>query len=500
MKMKHEHRTLLVLLASLAAAMFVSVLVAAFNYRAGVGDLTRSLSAAGTRLGEKLAQHEAHLTALAAVVRMGEQEQPESVRGLAEAIVSFYPRITEIATIRVDGADAAMTRYDRPGISNVEHQSSAELPLLTTPGSTAVRSGTGEGRYEIYKLVAPGLFLLMKINAGGLVADGVFPQDYGYQLRLGETRLISRPLRASTLLTATRSLDVNSASQPLRLQLSRGFHAVELLPPMIVLPLFFVLAAAIYLLVGYRRAVQAERHQERRAALLEQETKLAHAGRVNALGEMASGIAHELAQPVAALLSQSQAARRAMALEKREILEQALDANVREAKRAGDILGRMRAYIAGGETQLETIPLKRALIEAMRLAESDLASRGIAVDTVIASGDRLLRIDTIGFQQVIHNILRNAAEALAGRDDPRISIRAEVSDNQAVLTITDSGPGVLSAALPHIFEPFFTTKPEGMGLGLPLCARLIEKMGGSLEAVNADGARFIIRLPLETAG
>lgn len=495
MKIK-RNRWLPVWLAALATAMFTCALVAAFNYRAGVDDLTRSLAAAATRLGEKLAQHEAHLTALAAVVRMG--EQPGSVRGLAEAIVSFYPRITEIATIHSDGKAAAMTRYDRPGISNVEQQTSAELPLLTTPGSTTVR-GAGEGRYEIYKLVAPGLYLLMKIDVEGLIADGLFSQDYGYRLQLGETQLFNRPVRDGMLFTATRSIDVNSASQPLRLQLSRGFRAAELLPPMIVLPLFLLLAAVMYLLVGYRRAVRAERYQERRAVLLEQEAKLAHAGRVNALGEMASGIAHELAQPVTALLSQSQAARRAVALEKREILEQALDANVREAKRAGDILGRMRAYIDGGASQLETVSLERALVEAMRLAEPDLARRGISVDTVIASGDRLLRIDMIGFQQVVHNILRNAAEALAETDDPGISIRAEVSGNQAVITIADNGPGVPSAALPHIFEPFFTTKPDGMGLGLPLCARLIEKMDGSIEAVNADGACFIIRLPLETA-
>ncbi|MDR6758050.1 signal transduction histidine kinase [Mycoplana sp. BE70] len=497
--MKRKRHSVLVLLAGLATAMFVAALVAAFNYRAGLDDLNSSLSAAGTRLGEKLAQHEAHLTALAAVVRMGEQEQTESVRGLAEAIASFYPRIIEIATIHVEGTSAVMKRYDRPNDPEIREQGSAGLPVMTTPGSTAVRSQTDDVQhYEIYKLVAPGLYLLMKIDAGGLVADGLFPHDYGYQLWLGETRLINRPLRASTLLTATRNLDVNSVSQPLRLEISRGFRATELLPPMIVLPLLSLLAAAFYLLVAYRRAVRAERHQERRAALLEQETKLAHAGRVNALGEMASGIAHELAQPVAALLSQSQAARRAIALERRDILEQALDANVREAKRAGDILGRMRAYIAGGASQLETIPLERALTEAMRLAEPDLARRGIALDTVIVSGERLVRIETIGFQQVIHNILRNAAEALDGKDDLRISIRADGSDKQAVLTITDNGPGIPAAALPHIFEPFFTTKPEGMGLGLPLCARLIEKMDGSMEAVNAGGARFIVRLPLET--
>lgn len=498
--MKRKHLAFSVLLAGAAMALLVCLLVATFNYRAGLDDLTRSLSVANTRLGEKLAQHEAHLTALAAVVRMGEQEQSESVRGLAEAIASFYPRITEIATIHVKGSRAATTRYDRLNDSSVDEQSAAELPVLTTPGSTVARSQPGDPQhYAIYKLVAPNLYLLIKIDAAVLVADELFPPDYGYQVWLGDNQLFNRPLGASALLTASRSLDVNSASQPLRLEMSRGFRVTELLPPMIVLPVFLALAGGLSLFVAYRRAVQAERRQERRAALLEQETKLAHAGRVNALGEMASGIAHELAQPVAALLSQSQAARRAMALERSDILEQALDANVREAKRAGDILGRMRAYISGGASQLETIPLQRALTEAMRLAEPDLAGRGIALDIVIAGGDRLLRIDVIAFQQVIHNILRNAAEALEGRNDPRVSIHADGSDKQAVLLITDNGPGIPVAALPHIFEPFFTTKPEGMGLGLPLCARLIEKMDGSMEAVNAGGARFIIRLPLETA-
>lgn len=498
--MERKRLALLVLLAGVATALLVCALVAAFNYRAGLDDLARNLSAANTRLGEKLAQHEAHLTALAAVVRMGEQEQSESVRGLAEAIASFYPRITEIATIHVKDGVAATTRYDRTNNPAVDEQGAAELPVLATPGSTVARSQAGDlQHYAIYKLVAPNLYLLMKIDAAGLVADELLPPDYGYQLWLGDTRLFDRPLGASVLLTASRSLDVNSASQPLRLEMSRGFGVTELLPPMIVLPVFLALAGALSLFVAYRRAVQAERHQQRRAALLEQETKLAHAGRVNALGEMASGIAHELAQPVAALLSQSQAARRAMTLDRQDILEQALDANVREAKRAGDILGRMRAYISGGASQLETIPLERALTEAMRLAEPDLARRGIALDIVVADGERLLRIDVIAFQQVIHNILRNAAEALDGKNDPRISLHADGSDKQAVLTITDNGPGIPPAALPHIFEPFFTTKPDGMGLGLPLCARLIEKMDGSMEAVNSGGARFVIRLPLEAA-
>lgn len=180
MTKKRNHRSLSKWLAALALAMLVASIVAAFNYRAGTGDLARSLTTAGARLSEKLAQHEAHLTALAAVVRMG--EQPESVEGLAGAIASFYPRITEIATIRLEGTTAVLTRHGGQGPHAAETMTSTALPVLTTPGSTAARSRTGDGHYEIYKLVTPGLYLRMKIDAGGLVADGLIPPEDGYQL------------------------------------------------------------------------------------------------------------------------------------------------------------------------------------------------------------------------------------------------------------------------------------------------------------------------------
>lgn len=493
MTMKREYPLLITLFAGLALALLA--LIGTVNYRSGVEDLSRSLSEAGTRLAEKLAQHEAHLTALAAVVRMAGPS--DSVHGLAQAIASFYPRIVEIATIRIEGGTATKLRYDRPVQTQSDWPDTASLPVLSTPGSTAIRSRPDDPRYDIYKLVSPGIYLFMTIDAGRLIVDGVVPDNDGYRISLGENRLIGRAVEAGPLLQATRSLAVNSNSQPLLLEMSRGFRLSELLPPVVVLPLLLALAGAVHLLGEYRRAIRARRQEELRAALLEQETKLAHAGRVNALGEMASGIAHELAQPVAALLAQSQAARRAAGLDRTDILEQALDANVREAKRAGDILGRMRAYIAGGPSQIEAVALERALSEALRLAEPELSRRGIALETVVSSGERLLRIDVIGFQQVIHNLLRNAADALAGQGDARITIRAEAAGKQAVITTADNGPGIPAAALPHIFEPFFTTKPDGMGLGLPLSARLVETMDGSIEAENAGGARFTIRLPLE---
>jgi signal transduction histidine kinase len=482
----------------LLAALIAIAGVAAFQYRAGVADLQQWADETDTLLAEKLGQHDAHMTALAAVIRMSPEEPSASVQGLAHSITSFYPRIAEISTIRIAGDNAHVTDYGKAdGPVAVGDMQSAALPALGRPGETAIRPLEGQSAYEIYKLVEPGRQLRLRIDAAGLVGTDRVPPDYALALSLGDARLFARAADGIPLLTATTGFSVGNAAQPLHLDITRGFTASELLPLRLLLPLLLALAAMLWLVTQYRNASRERRRQELRATLLEQEARLAHAGRVNALGEMASGIAHELAQPVAAMLSQSQAARRALAQARQDILEQALDANIREAKRAGDILGRMRAYISGAEARMEPMRLDEALSGAIRLIEADLAARGIGLDISIAEPSCRIAIDVISFQQVIHNLIRNAADALAGRPDPLITLRARQDGGQAVITIADNGPGIEPAALDRIFDPFFTTKPDGMGLGLPLSARLIEKMDGTLEAENDGGARFTIRLPAQ---
>lgn len=470
--------------------------VAAFQYRAGVAELSQWARETDTLLAEKLGQHDAHMTALAAVIRMSPEEPSPSVQGLAQSVTAFYPRITEIATIRIDGANAHVTAYGQADGPVAEgDMRSADLPDLKKAGETAIRAVEGQPAYLITKLVEPGRLLRLRIDAASLIGTDRIPADYSLGLSLGDTTLFTRAADGTPLLTATTGFSASNPAQPLHLDITRGFTLRELLPLRLILPLLLALAAIVWLVTQYRNASRERRRQELRATLLEQEARLAHAGRVNALGEMASGIAHELAQPVAAMLSQSQAARRALTQQRSDILEQALEANIREAKRAGDILGRMRAYISGAEARMESVPLNEALSGAVRLVEADLAGRGIKLDVSAAEPPCKVAIDVISFQQVIHNLIRNAADALAGRADPRISLRAGPEGGQAVITIADNGPGIEPSALDRIFEPFFTTKPDGMGLGLPLSARLIEKMGGTIEAVNEGGASFIIRLP-----
>ncbi len=483
----------------LLAALIAIAGVAAFQYRAGVAELQQWADETDTLLAEKLGQHDAHMTALAAVIRMSPEEPSASVQGLAQSITGFYPRIAEIATIRIEGGIAHVTGYGKADGANIEGDLPSDtLPNLKKPGETDIRPVEGQPAYFITKLVEPGRLLRLRIDAASLIGTDRTQGDYRLVLSLGDTFLFTHGAEGTPLMTAEAGFSASNSAQPLHLEITRGFTLAELLPLRFILPLLLALAAVGWLVTQYRNASRERRRQELRATLLEQEARLAHAGRVNALGEMASGIAHELAQPVAAMLSQSQAARRALTQERQDILEQALDANIREAKRAGDILGRMRAYISGAEARMETMRLDEALLGAIRLIEADLAARGIRLDISIAEPSCRIAIDVISFQQVVHNLIRNAADALAGRPDALITLRARQDGGQAVITITDNGPGIEPAALTRIFDPFFTTKPDGMGLGLPLSARLIEKMEGTLEAENDGGARFTIRLPAQS--
>jgi signal transduction histidine kinase len=451
-------------------------------------------------LAERLAQHDAHLSGLGAVVRMSASEPSPSLQGLSENIIARYPRITHIATLTLRDQTASAIDYGKAEGPVVQaEQPVSELPILAEIGGTAVRPVVGIRAYEIFKLVAPDRILRMRINADALINMDHGPGPYSATLTLGDTRLAALHRTGPAILEASSVSQLSNHSQPLRLTISRGFGLAELVPLWLTTPMLVTLAIVTWLAVLYRNERRDHRRQEKRAMLLEQEAKLAHAGRINAMGEMASGIAHELAQPIAALLSQSQAARRALTIDRGDILEKAVEANVREAKRAGDILGRMRAYISGAAAQIEEISLSKAVKHALSLVETDLEKRGIALNVSFSGEIDRVRIDVIAFQQVVHNLIRNAADAVADRETPRIDVATRLLGNEALILILDNGPGIDAVMLTRIFEPFFTTKATGMGLGLPLSARLIETMDGSIEARNEGGACFVIRLPMGDA-
>ncbi|MBT1157591.1 hypothetical protein J1C56_18520 [Aminobacter anthyllidis] len=301
---------------------------------------------------------------------------------------------------------------------------------------------------------------------------------------------------------------IDGEGQKILLSLDRALPLDELLPLRSVLG-FAVLAglASFALMFALRQRAAAQQSQqvaraaEARALLQERETLLAHASRVNAMGELASGIAHELTQPLTAVLSRSQAALRLAGAQKLDLglITQALDVNVREAKRAGEMLKRMRDYASNKAPEPKPSALNGIVSEIVALTAADLERRGIKLELDLSAEAPEAVVDAIEMEQVLHNLIRNAADALEGAGilDARISIATKIVGAEVQVVVADNGPGIAADVLPKLFVPFFTTKADGMGLGLSLCQTLVERVDGRIEAGNAagGGARFVITLP-----
>ncbi|MFJ5370477.1 sensor histidine kinase, partial [Bosea sp. CER48] len=259
---------------------------------------------------------------------------------------------------------------------------------------------------------------------------------------------------------------------------------------------------AVLLLLAVVRERRASQRAREAMRLHQQDARLAHAMRVNTVGEMASGIAHEITQPLTAILSQSQAGLRLArsGVAKPDELIGVLDANVRHALRAGEILERLRAYVTRREPQPKPNDLNQIVRNVVALTQRDLQERGIVLQLELSPLPLMARVDRVSVEQVVHNLVRNAAEAVEGAPGTRreITLATQLLGDGAEIAVSDSGPGIAEADLARLFEPFFTTKSGGMGLGLPLCERLVESAGGRIAAHSeaGRGAAFIVRLPV----
>lgn len=382
-------------------------------------------------------------------------------------------------------------------------------------GKIAVHAG-GNGRYLLAKRAqAPSdAALVFGIDAALLLEPEERPDWAHLRLVLDGRTLLDLPgddvLGAAASFVQAPHFEkvIDGEGQRILLTLDRALPLDALLPLQSFLG-FAVLAGlasfALMFALRQRAAAQqsllAARAAEARALLQERETLLAHASRVNAMGELASGIAHELTQPLTAVLSRSQAALRLAGADKPDLgmITQALDVNVREAKRAGEMLKRMRDYASNKAPQPVASGLNGIVSEIVALTAADLERRGVKLELDLSAEAPEAVVDGIEMEQVLHNLIRNAADALEGAGVPgaRISIATKVVGGEVKIEVADNGPGIAPDVLPKLFVPFFTTKADGMGLGLSLCQTLVERVDGRIEAGNAQGggARFTITLP-----
>jgi PAS domain S-box-containing protein len=233
----------------------------------------------------------------------------------------------------------------------------------------------------------------------------------------------------------------------------------------------------------------------------EQRAQLIHLARVAVLGKLSGAFAHELNQPLTAILSNAQAARRVVAKEPvnldeiRDILQDIGD----EGKRAGEIIRRLRALFMKGAPELQLLNLNEVVTETLELARTDLISRKMNVSLHLKPGLTAVRGDWVQLQQVLLNLIINACEAMNGNVGEQREIRIFTQDgaDSVKLAVTDNGHGIATDAMDRLFESFFTTKAHGLGFGLSISHTIVAEHGGHIEAMNnpGGGATFNVILP-----
>ncbi|MGH9885468.1 MAG: PAS domain S-box protein, partial [bacterium] len=247
---------------------------------------------------------------------------------------------------------------------------------------------------------------------------------------------------------------------------------------------------------------------ERRRAeheIVAQRRQLAHLGRVAVLGELSAALAHELNQPLTAILANARAAQRMLTRERvdRAELRAILDDVAADDLRAGAVIHRVRALLRKGDAEPQPVVANEVVTEVLELAHSDLIQRGVSVVTRLAPTLPATPADRVQLQQVVLNLIVNAAEAMT--DNPlsdRTMVVTTALEGAAVrLSVTDRGPGI-TGSVDAVFEPFITSKEHGLGLGLSICRSIVNAHGGRMWAVNNKdrGATFHVLLPLSSAG
>jgi PAS domain S-box-containing protein len=257
-------------------------------------------------------------------------------------------------------------------------------------------------------------------------------------------------------------------------------------------------------LITMIRDITEKQRAEQEVAM--QRRQLAHLGRVALVGELSGALAHELNQPLAAILANARAARRMLdpgRFDPQE-LRSILDDIVADDRRAADVIRRVRALIRRDEAELQPVMLSDLVNDVLDLAHSDLVERMVAVTTVFAKDMPEIMADRVQLQQVVLNLIVNACDAMTHTppDERRITITTVDEGEVVHLAVADCGTGIRSDAVDAVFEPFVTSKENGLGLGLTICRSIVDAHGGRLYASNNDGrgATFHMVLPHDTPG
>ena len=250
--------------------------------------------------------------------------------------------------------------------------------------------------------------------------------------------------------------------------------------------------------------LQRTRRHRAEAELQRNREELAHVMRVSTVGELTTSVAHELSQPLGAILSNADAAEMFLTAdppaldEVRDIL-----ADIRkDDQRASEVIRRMRSLLRKQEVAPKSIEINEAVEEVLKLLSTGASVRKVAMKFERTAGLPRVWCDPVHFQQVVLNLVLNGMEAMAGLPEEKrqVVVRTGPANNGTVkIAVADSGPGIPVDSLPKLFEPFFTTKKEGMGMGLSIARTIVEAHHGQIWAENNSevGATFYFTVPVD---
>jgi C4-dicarboxylate-specific signal transduction histidine kinase len=444
-------------------------------------------------LSQQVVQLDAILATLALLQAEHVSTQATEERAPEQRLTALYPHIL------------ATQRRDRDTVWQDAALAQAETMSIQSRRATLANGDITSGRYRLV-LAAQPLAYALTIDLRSMVpwTDWPMKSDKSAVRVVLEHEGKTFELQRGTASPAQReygwrfdfSKQLAAHSQPFDVVATQAFAWYQL-PWLLML----VWAMAVGVMTYLASLLLSQRIARRRAEDL---LRLGQVARLNTLGELAAGIAHELNQPLTAVLANTQAAQRLLSEDPPEIAtaQHAMTQAAAQAHRATQVVGRMRRLVEQPESvaSSQALNLGDALSRALYLLEPECRRRDVDIQ-VLANTEVLVQADPVAVDQIIHNLLINALQAFDKSEMRRRRLLLTVSEQGiwGQLQVADNGNGIAPEVLPHLFEPFFSTREGGLGLGLSLCETLTQGMGGQLSARHRPEGGAIFTLSLPTA-